>query len=505
MELHHVFHHYLAVPLTLRAALAPCAYWWWGLACLTLVRLVLAASIPLSPDEAYYRIWALAPAGGYLDHPPMVALWARMGMLLVGDTALGVRLLGPVSTCLASVLIVQSAWCWLQGQVTPEQVRAGGLRAGLLFNGTLSVGLGTLVMTPDTPLLFFMALLLWGLVRACIGGQRRMWLLAGLAAGLGFDSKYTMLLPLAGLGLWLLATKEGRSWLRTPWPYCAAGLALVCTVPVIWWNAEHAWASFAKQGGRVGDWNPAHALAFMGELLGGQVGLASPLVFVFFVGSVWLLWRRRSSFATLLLCMVALPAVVFAQHALGARVQANWPVVLYPVLSLAAAQVAWPWWRSAGFVGIGLAGVVGVQAAFMPLRLSPHLDMTLRQMGGWPDFARSVSARVPEGAPLVADEYGLASELAFYAPERVVLGAEPRWRLFSLPHPACGTQAYLVLSHKRAGPPDDHLFEVLETLPEQGRMRSGIVADTYALFHVRLRCPIPGQVYGAALLPGRGR
>ena len=82
----------------------------------------------------------------------MVALWARMGMLLAGDTALGVRLLGPVSTCLASVLVVQSAWCWLQGQVTPEQVRAGGLRAGLLFNGTLSVGLGTLVTVSYTHL-----------------------------------------------------------------------------------------------------------------------------------------------------------------------------------------------------------------------------------------------------------------------------------------------------------------------------------------------------------------
>ena len=487
----------------MRERLPPCLYWWWGLVLLTLVRLVLAACIPLSPDEAYYRIWALAPAAGYLDHPPMVAVWARMGMLLAGDTALGVRLMGPVSTGLASVLIVQSAWRWLQNHATPEQVRVAGLRAGLLFNGTLGVGLGTLVMTPDTPLLFFMALMLWGLVHACIGRRRAMWLVVGFAAGLGFDSKYTALLPLAGLCLWLLATKEGRAWLLTPWPFYAGGIALVCAAPVVWWNAGHEWASFFKQGGRVGDWNPAHALAFMGELLGGQVGLASPLVFIFFAAGVGVLWQRRSSFATLLLCMVVLPAAVFVQHALGARVQANWPVVLYPVLALATAQVAWPWWRSAGFVGVALNGVVCVQAVFMPLRLSPHLDMTLRQMGGWPDFARSISSLAPKGMPLVADEYGLASELAFYAPDRVVLGVEPRWRLIDLVHPACGAQAYLVLSHRRAGPPDKQLFEVLGTLPEQARTRRGIVVDTYALFHVRLRCPAAGEVYGAALLPGR--
>lgn len=486
----------------MRGGPARYAYWAVGLGLVTLVRLVLAAWMPLSPDEAYYRIWALAPAGGYLDHPFMVALWARVGMLLVGDTALGVRFMGPLSACLGTVLIVQAASCWLRTQGTPEQARAGAVRAGVLLNATLGVGLGTLVMTPDTPVLLFVALLLWGLVHACVGQQRRMWLVVGLAAGLGFDSKYTMLLPLAGLVVWLFATRQGRVWLRTPWPYMAALVAVACTTPVIWWNARHGWASFLKQGGRVGDWNPARALNFMGELLGGQVGLATPLIFVFFAAGVGLLWTRRNSFALLLLCMIVLPLMVFVQHALGARVQANWPVVLYPALALAAARVVWPWWKAAAFMGFGLAGVVCVQAAFMPLRLSPHLDVTLRQMGGWPAFARSVAASVPKEFPLVADEYGLASELAFYASGRTVLGVEPRWALFALPRPACGAQAYLVLSHRRAGGPDARFFEVLDALPDQVRARRGIVADTYSLFHVRLRCPVPGQMHDAALLPG---
>lgn len=489
----------------MRSGLAQYGYWVWGLGLVTALRLVLAAFIPLAPDEAYYRIWALAPAGGYLDHPPMVAVWARMGMFLAGDTPLGVRLMGPLSACLGTVLVVQAASCWLRTQLTPEQARIGAIRAGVLLNGTLSIGLGALVMTPDAPLLLFVALMLWGLVHACVGRQRWMWLVVGLAAGLGFESKYTMLLPLGGLAVWLFATRAGRVWLRTPWPFGAACVAVVCVIPVIWWNAQHGWVSFFKQGGRLGDWNSARALGFMGELLGGQVGLASPLIFLFFAGGVWLLWRRRDSFSVLLLCMIVLPVAVFVQHALGARVQANWPVVLYPAVALAAAWVLWPWWKIAGFLGLGLTGIVCVQAAFMPLRLSPHLDVTLRQVGGWPAFARAVSAQVPQGFPLVADEYGLASELAFYAPERVVAGVEPRWALFALPRPACGAQAYLVLSHRRQGPPDTRFFEVLDVLPEQVRARRGVVADTYSLFHVRLRCPAPGLMRDAALLSGNAR
>nr|WP_243444220.1 hypothetical protein [Acetobacter persici] len=43
--------------------------------------------------------------------------------------------------------------------------------------------------------------------------------------------------------------------------------------------------SFLKQGGRTSDWHPAKMLTYFGELLGGQVGLASPGVFLFFWGA----------------------------------------------------------------------------------------------------------------------------------------------------------------------------------------------------------------------------
>ncbi len=64
---------------------------------------------PLAPDEAYYWVWSRALAAGYLDHPPMVALWIRAGTALAGDTPLGIRLLGPLSAPLGSLLLVGRA------------------------------------------------------------------------------------------------------------------------------------------------------------------------------------------------------------------------------------------------------------------------------------------------------------------------------------------------------------------------------------------------------------
>src|SRR6188768_2240898 len=65
-----------------------------GLLILALVglRLVAAAFTPITFDEAYYWMWSKHLAGGYYDHPPMVAVVIRLGTLVAGDTEFGVRL-----------------------------------------------------------------------------------------------------------------------------------------------------------------------------------------------------------------------------------------------------------------------------------------------------------------------------------------------------------------------------------------------------------------------------
>jgi len=37
------------------------------------VRLIIAALVPLHPDEAYYWEWSRHLAAGYFDHPPAIA------------------------------------------------------------------------------------------------------------------------------------------------------------------------------------------------------------------------------------------------------------------------------------------------------------------------------------------------------------------------------------------------------------------------------------------------
>ncbi|MEA3246785.1 MAG: hypothetical protein U9Q74_11580, partial [Gemmatimonadota bacterium] len=65
----------------------------WIVAAALLVRLALAAVVPLFPDEAYYWEWSRRLAAGYFDHPPAIAWLVRGGTAVFGDTPFGVRFL----------------------------------------------------------------------------------------------------------------------------------------------------------------------------------------------------------------------------------------------------------------------------------------------------------------------------------------------------------------------------------------------------------------------------
>ncbi len=453
----------------------------------------MAAVVPLSPDETYYAIWARALQPGYLDHPPMVALWIRAGEWLVGPSPLGVRLLGPVAVAAGSVLL------WDAGRVLAGE--RAGLVAAALLNATLFVGVGGVVMTPDTPLLLFWVMAAWAAVRGMVG-RPGWWLVVGLAAGLALDSKYTALLLGGALAVWLVGWR--RDLLRRWQVWAGLAVAIGCFAPVVWWNAAHGFASFAKQGGRNAVFAPGRALQFEGELVGGQVGLATPWVFgLCALGVARAVRRGREARAGLLCCVMILPAMVFVFHAGGDRVQANWPAIVWPGACLAAGWLAARFWRPATGLGLGVAVVAYAQAAGFGVALPVGVDPTLARLGGWDGLATQVAAaeRAQGAGFVVSDEYGLASELAWHLAGPVV-GVEPRWALFRLPAAAMAGAGILVQNEHRREAPDPARFGAVRLLGEAVRERGGEVAERYRLYGVDA---VPGRVGDrAVLLPGRG-
>ena len=462
----------------------------------------MAGATPLSADEAYYWVWSRALAPGYLDHPPMVALWIAAGTALAGDGGLGVRLLGPLSAALGSVMLAQAAADLLPGEAAARR-RAGLVAAGLM-NATLLFGIGSVTMTPDTPLLFFWTAALWALGRLSATGRSTWWLVAGAAAGLAGASKYSAVLMVPGILLWLAAAPATshpgpRAWLRRWHPWAGAALAAMLVAPVLAWNAANDWVSLVKQASRGGEASLVRALQFQGELLGGQLGLATPVIAVLCaVGVAMALrgaWRREPGWI-LLAGLSAVPAVVFVVQAMGARVQANWPAILYPAACIAAAGLGerWAGWVRPGVaLGAVLTAITYVQATLAPVALPMRLDPTLLRLGGWQTLADEVAAAARrEGAGFVAsDNYGHAALLARLLPADIaVVGLEDRWALFQLRDARAGLDGrpgLLLRSARRDDRPDLRDWAMLEPLATIVRARGGMTAEGFRLYRGTFR------------------
>ncbi len=447
-----------------------------ALAALTALRLVLAAVLPLTPDEAYYFTWSRHLQAGYLDHPPMVALWIRLGTALLGNTPLGIRLLGPLAAALGSLALYDAGNRLLPGQRL-------GLRAAALMNATLMLGAGCILMTPDTPLLFFWTLGVWALARLVESRNARWWLAAGGIAGLMLFSKYTAALFLAGAGLWAIFSPAIRPQLRAIWPWAGIALAFLLFAPDIAWNATHGWASYLKQGGREDGFDPARTLQFFGELAGGQALLFTPLIAILAVRGLWRLRYDTAPGARLLLWLSLLPASVFLEYVLKGRVQGNWVAILYPTACLAAATAPPRWVRPALALGFALTALVYAQVLTGFAPIPAKRDTSALQMAGWKSFAAQAAASHP--AFLTSDDYATAAALAFYAPKDVpVLGFTPRWGYFNWPVAAAQGKTGLLITRRTSTPCPDEVGSIV-------RQRGDAPVMTYKI--CRFTAQTPGK------------
>jgi 4-amino-4-deoxy-L-arabinose transferase-like glycosyltransferase len=379
---------------------------------LTAVRLAFAATIHLTEDEAYYRLWSEHLQAGYLDHPPMIAWWISAGRALVGDTALGVRLLPCLGTGVAT---------WLLGD-TARRIglsEATSIRAALWWNAAFTIALGGVLATPDTPACFFWVLCVWCLARTQSSPRAGpWWIAAGAAAGLCCLAKYSGFFLAPGVLLWLALT--GRmDQLRKPWPWLAAAVALGVFLPNLVWNWRHDWLTFDKQFGRVA----GHKLriSLPPEFLVTQFVLLNPLLAILAARGAAMIWLGRRSprlRGALLPLAMAAPFVLYRLvHSLHDRVQGHWPAPAFGAFAVAAAvaaETARPWWRRAvPILGLGLPLALLLHLALPRSGYLGVFDPTLA-LRSWDTFANDVEAlRRAQGAAWVGVEsYGVLGQLA---------------------------------------------------------------------------------------------
>jgi 4-amino-4-deoxy-L-arabinose transferase-like glycosyltransferase len=302
-------------------------------AAMTALRVVYASLIDLRTDEAYYWTWSKENVLSFLDHPPMIAWFIGFGTAIFGDTNLGVRFAG-----LLAMLVTQLLLADIVRRVTHD-IRAAVV-AVLMMEAALYYGLLMAKVSPDVALIPFATAMVWALVRLAESDDGRWWLVAGVFAGLASLSKFTaaLLVPAVLAYMWVPPWR-GR-WLRSPYPWLAALIALALFLPVLVWNMQHDWASFRFQLVRAA---AVHEWSFrtFGDFIGLQFGLVGFILFpVVLTGTAMTAWRgyrRLDAVSILLSTAVIFPFLYFLWKSLSLRVGDTWPTFIWPFGFAAAA------------------------------------------------------------------------------------------------------------------------------------------------------------------------
>jgi hypothetical protein len=306
-----------------------------------LLRVIPAAMMGLGVDESYMVAAGRHLQLSYFDHPPL-SWWLTWGAvhLFGSETEIVVRLPFLALFCLST---------WLMYRLGEALFSArAGVWAAVLLNLAPVFGVTTASwVLPDGPLDCALLGFVLCLVRALSSLDRRWWIGVGMCAGLALLSKYTAVLTIAGVGVYLLTQARDRRWLFRSEPYIAALIAAALFSPVLIWNAQHEWVSFAFQGSRAEGFR-LHPFAPFTTLAGEALFLLPwiwlPLAVVFVKA---LRQGPASPGAWLLCCAGMVPILTFSVIALWSheRVLYHWAAPGYlmflPLLGRAvAAQLA---------------------------------------------------------------------------------------------------------------------------------------------------------------------
>ena len=264
---------------------------WLFISALTLLRLIIIYFLPVTPQEAYYWYYSQNPALSYFDHPPMTAWSIWLGSTLFGSNTFGVKFMAIIYGLLTNILLfitVRRAQ-----ELSENRDETLPWKAVILYNLTVFSHMYSVLIVPDNPLLFFWLLSVFFIIEVFISGQKRYWLYGGIALGAALLSKYTAVALLPAFFIILLITPKERRWFKSLFPYFAVLLAALVFYPVILWNMQHDWASFAFQFSHRAEEARPFTLNYMGQLAGSQLGLLTPLIFGFFVYLTYRMLRFR--------------------------------------------------------------------------------------------------------------------------------------------------------------------------------------------------------------------
>jgi 4-amino-4-deoxy-L-arabinose transferase-like glycosyltransferase len=394
-------------------------------------------------DELDLLMSAHQLAWGYVSYPPLAPFLARVGLTLFGASLTGARVMPALAQGVVAVLVGLMARDF------------GGKRLAQI-TAAVAVAIAPLALTSGILIQYMSFDYLWWVllafffVRLLSTENPRWWLGMGAAIGLGMMTKYTMAFFIAGLVVAILLTST-RRYLRSPWLWMGAGVALLIFLPDLVWQIQHhliaiPYLSFIH----ARDVQEGRAKSYLVDQLYANT---NPITLPLWVaGLIFCAFRPDGKkfralawmfLATFLLLLVSQGRSYYLAPAYPMLLAAGSAWLESWLGGLARPRFVWLRGTLAGLLALG--GVAGalLTEPVTPIH-SPVWNVATKvndgfvEMIGWPGLVQDVAnvyAKIPAGEKagtvVLAGNYGEAGALELYGPAlglpRMISGANSLW------------------------------------------------------------------------------
>lgn len=381
---------------------------------ITFIRIgtLLFSPLNLNFDEAQYWFWSTTPDWGYFSKPPFVA-WAisLFSFLLGSDAEWAVRLPSAIAYGAAAFAIYKTSLKLFND----EKIALWSAGSFLIMPGVV---FSSILISTDPFLLMFWAFALYFFTGALQNNSWQNWIMMGICIGLGLLAKYSMVVFIFCMMLFLIWRRPKISVLKC---FCSLLTAFIIYAPNLIWNYKNGFVSYlhTKDNANLALQSSFFHIDKFLEFFGAQFAVFGPIFFMFLI---IIAFRFKYIKEHPLLVSFTFPLlIIMCIQSIISRANANWAAPSYVagviLVSAFIAQIRQIKWLKASFslhlfaAIILYVGIISLN--FINFNKTPKfLDRYL----GWDNFAKqTLSLMQKYKAKVILDERKTMAYLIYYA------------------------------------------------------------------------------------------
>ena len=372
---------------------------------------VINSPLELSPDEAQYWLWSQNLNWGYFSKPPLIAWLINLSNLIFGDYDFAVRIFSPILHGITALVIF-----YLSKEIIPNSI--SHFLSSLIWLTLPIVGVGSFLMSTDTPLILLWTISLLLIVRAYKAENITNWVIAGLFSGIGIYAKYAAIFLPLGLILFFLFRINKNSKFDLSHLALFIFSFIIISIPNIIWNIFNNFHTINHLSSNAVIDTPSYSILGSIIFLLSQIIVMGPIIFFIFCISL-LNFKNLNNIFGLILYFIFPVFFIMIFQGFFSEANANWAATALPGVSIICGYYL------SKRINIALIAIttntiiclfIFIISITGDLILFDLKSDPLRKLKGWQYLSKDIVNTIDDQKTnlILVDRRGVAAELIYY-------------------------------------------------------------------------------------------